>query len=117
MTHLSSEFQHTNAARLLLAYYGYDSLSYFALHEKKKYFFSSTGKSFLSYTVLKKVALVSGNPVGPEGDMHTLLKEFSYFVKGAKLTTCFVGIPESFSKFLYIRNHKILHVGDEAIVS
>src|SRR5258708_38086994 len=48
---------------------------------------------------------------------RSLFEEFHYFVKGAKLTTCFVGIQGKFSLFLDALNHKILHVGDEAVIS
>src|SRR5476651_2522188 len=81
-----------NAVQLLLENYGKDSLSYFALHEKKLFFFSSTGQSFLSYTVERKIALVSGDPIGPVTDIPRLLKEFSYFIKGASLTSCFLAV-------------------------
>ncbi|HET9946852.1 MAG TPA: DUF2156 domain-containing protein [Patescibacteria group bacterium] len=106
-----------NAAKLLLEYYGYDSLSYFALHEKKKYFFSSTGKSFLSYAIINKVALVSGDPVGPAADIKLLLTEFNFLVKGANLSSCFVGVHEKSLPFLRSLNHKVIHAGDEAIIS
>lgn len=106
----------TNAARLLLEFYGHDSLSYFALHEKKKYFFSSTGSSFLSYTVWHKIALVSGDPIGPKSDIPNLVKEFSYFTKGAKLTTCFIGIHANSLEYIKTLNFKILHAGEEAVL-
>ena len=106
-----------DAARLLLEYYGYDSLSYFVLNQKKRYFFSSSGVSFLSYAILGQIALVSGDPVGPIDDIPMLLKEFTYFVKGAKLSTCFIGVHEKSLEYLKAFNHKIIHAGDEAIVS
>ncbi len=103
-----------NAARLLLEKYGVDSLSYFSLHEKKKFFFSSTGKSFLAYTVEGKVALVSGDPIGPPEDISPLLKEFHYFTKGAKYSSCFVGITQSMLPRLMQQGHKTLPIGNEA---
>lgn len=112
----SAQGKNDNAARLLLEYYGYDSLSYFTLHHKKKFFFSSSGKSFLSYIILNKVALVSGDPIGPETDIHILLREFNYFVKGAKLSTCFVGVHEKSFIFLRSIKHQFVHVGEEAII-
>lgn len=117
MTQNHSITNNVNAAKLLLEHYGYDSLSYFALHAKKKYFFSSTGNSFLSYVIRGKVALVSGDPIGPDYDIPILLKEFTYFVKGARMTTCFVGLREKSLPFLKVLHHKVLHVGDEAVIS
>ncbi len=106
----------TNAARILLESYGYDSLSYFSLHEKKKFYFSSTGMSFLSYIVLGKVALVSGDPIGPKEDIPILLNEFMYFIKGASLTGCFVGLHENTLPFIDSLKYNKIHIGDEAIL-
>ena len=106
-----------NAAQLLLENYGKDSLSYFTLHEKKLFFFSSTGQSFLSYTVERKIALVSGDPIGPVTDIHLLLKEFNYFIKGAGLKSCFLAINYDTLQNLSAIGHKHLHIGKEAIIT
>lgn len=107
----------TKAARLLLANYGIDSLSYFSLNDKKKFFFSSTGESFLSYIIRGKVALVSGDPIGPPEDIATLLEEFAYFAKGAKLMICFLGVSKEALPDLQRKGHKTLHIGNEAIIA
>lgn len=105
-----------NAAQVLLESYGKDSLSYFALHEKKHFFFSSTGQSFLSYTVFGRIALVSGDPIGPVSEIPLLLKEFSYFVKGAKLSSCFLAVNHQTLQSLSQMGHKHVHIGKEAII-
>lgn len=105
-----------NAAQVLLESYGKDSLSYFALHEKKHFFFSSSGQSFLSYTVYGRIALVSGDPVGPVSEIPLLLKEFSYFVKGAKLSSCFLAVNHETVQSLSQMGHKHLQIGKEAII-
>lgn len=105
-----------NAAQVLLENYGKDSLSYFALHEKKHFFFSSTGQSVLSYTVKGRIALVSSDPIGPKEDILLLLKEFSYFIKGAKLSSCFLAVNQETLQNLLEMGHKHLHIGKEAIV-
>lgn len=106
-----------NAAQLLLEIYGKDSLSYFALHERKLFFFSSTGQSFLPYTVEGKIALVTGDPIGPASDISSLLKEFNYFVKGAGLTSCFLAVNYEILQNLSEIGHKYLHIGKEAIIT
>lgn len=106
-----------NAAQMLLESYGKDSLSYFALHEKKLFYFSSTGQSFLSYTVKGKIALVSGDPVGPIHDIPLLLREFNYFVKGSNLISCFLAVNSETVENLVEMGHKHLHIGKEAIIS
>ncbi len=106
-----------NAAQILLGRYGKDSLSYFALHDKKYFFFSSTGQSFLSYAVKGKIALVSGDPVGPVTEIPNLLKEFSYFIKGAGLSSCFLAVSHETLQNLVEIGHKHVHIGKEAIIN
>lgn len=105
-----------NAARLLLEYYGHDSLSYFSLHKRKRFFFSSSGKSFLAYTIRWRVAIVSSDPIGPKDDIPLLLEEFKYFTRGAHLTSCFVGIHPETIPFLSLIGHKKIHIGEEAVL-
>ena len=60
-------------ARELVARYGCDTLSYFALRRDKSYFFSPDRRSFVAYTVLGGAALVSGDPVGDAAEFGALL--------------------------------------------
>jgi len=106
-----------NAAQALLESYGKDSLSYFALHDKKLFFFSSTGQSFLSYTIRGKIAIVSGDPIGPAHETSLLLKEFDYFVKGAKLRSCFLAVNYETLQNLLEIGHEHLHIGKEAVIN
>ncbi|HWY80085.1 MAG TPA: phosphatidylglycerol lysyltransferase domain-containing protein [Candidatus Sulfotelmatobacter sp.] len=106
-----------NAAQLLMENYGKDTLSYFALHEKKKFFFSSTGHSFLSYTIRGKIALVSGDPIGPITEISLLLKEFEYFIRGANLSSCFLVVNKETLQNLVELGHRQFHIGSEAIIT
>lgn len=114
--HPDNSVKNKNAAQLLLENYGKDSLSYFALHEKKHFFFSSTGQSFLSYAIKGRIALVSSDPIGSKEEIPLLLKEFSFFVKGAKLSSCFLAVNQETLQNLLEMGHKHLHIGKEAIV-
>jgi len=105
-----------NVAQQLLKQYGIDSLSYFALNKRKRFFFSSTGNSFLSYTIRHKTAIVSGDPVGPASEIPLLLKEFTYFVKGANLTTCFVAVNKHVLNQMTKLGYQNVHIGNEAIL-
>ncbi len=105
-----------SAVRILLKKYGYDSLSYFSLQDNRKYFFSSTGRSFLSYRIWKNVALVSADPIGPIEETEKLLKEFIYFTKGANLKTCFIGLHANNRLILKKLHYKTVKVGEEAIM-
>lgn len=114
---MTKAVRNINAAQLLLENYGKDSLSYFALHDKKLFFFSSTGQSFLSYTIIERIALVSGDPIGPVNDIPLLLKEFKYFVKGANLTSCFLAVNHETLQNLLELGHEHLHIGKEALIT
>lgn len=105
-----------SAVRVLLKKYGYDSLSYFSLQDNRKYFFSSSGRSFLSYKIWKNVALISADPIGPIEETEKLLKEFIYFTKGAKLKTCFIGLAARNRMIVKKLQFKTVKVGEEAIM-
>lgn len=100
-----------------LARYGTDSLSYFCLQEGRKYFFSSSGNSFLSYKLIGKVALVGANPVGPSEETPLLLQEFLYFIKGASFIPCFIGLSSTTSLQLKSFGFKVHSIGEEASIS
>lgn len=63
----------------LAHYYGKSSISYFALGEDKSYFFSTSGKSVISYVLEGNVAVVAGDPIGPEEEMCPVLEQFFAF--------------------------------------
>ncbi len=63
--------------RGLVERYGDDSLAFFALRRDKSWFFSPSRRSFLAYRVVGGVALMSGDPVGDENELESLVEEFA----------------------------------------
>src|SRR5260370_37184269 len=59
--------------------YGKNSICYFALSEEKAYFFSASRKTIISYVLEGDVAVVAGDPIGPESELVDALKEFIEF--------------------------------------
>lgn len=57
------------AVSALVHRYGNSTISYFALGEERSYFFSMSGKSVISYVLEGNVAVVAGDPIGPEEEM------------------------------------------------
>lgn len=114
---MKKTFKNIHAAQTLLENYGKDSLSYFALHEKKLFFFSSTGQSFLSYIVKGSIVMVTGDPIGSVEEIPLLLKEFNSFIKCAKLSSCFLAVNQETLRNLVEIGHKHLHMGNEAIIT
>lgn len=102
--------------REILQEYGGDTLSYFHLQDRRKYFFSPSGKAFLSYGVWNKVAIVASDPVGPEEEIALLLTSFIQYAGNWKLKPIFVGLSFKYLTFLNSLNLKILKLGEEAVI-
>jgi phosphatidylglycerol lysyltransferase len=67
-------------ARKIVEQYGTRSMAHFTLlGTDKSYFWSSTGASFLAYRLSFGVALVLGDPIGPEEELEPLLLAFSAY--------------------------------------
>src|SRR5262249_43610104 len=62
-------------ASTLVEAYGRDSLSFFPLRRDKSYLFSPSRRAFLAYRVVAGTVLVSGDPVGDDGELDALLDE------------------------------------------
>jgi lysyl-tRNA synthetase class 2 len=71
------------AAQALVDAHGHDSLSFFALRRDKSYLFSPSGGAFLAYRVVAGSALVSGDPVGDEGEFDALFGEMARIARAS----------------------------------
>jgi len=69
--------------------HGTNSISYFALDSDKSYFFSTSGRSVISYVLEGSTAVVAGDPIGPEDEMHLILKQFTAFCQEQDWTIVF----------------------------
>ena len=63
----------------LVSTWGADTLAPFVLRADKSYFFGKDRCSFLAYRVVGCVAIVSGDPIGPEADLDELIASFVAF--------------------------------------
>ena len=70
------------AVRAIVDAHGRDSLAFFALRRDKSYLFSPSGRAFLAYRVVAGSALVSGDPVGDEGEFDALLGQMTRVARG-----------------------------------
>lgn len=101
---------------LLLKNYGEDTLSYFHLQDERKYFFSPSGKSFLSYKILNRVAIVAADPVGESSELQLLLKSFLQYTSIWKLIPCFIGISNTYVSILQENGLRSTKIGEEALL-
>jgi lysyl-tRNA synthetase, class II len=103
-------------ARDLVATYGRDSLSFFALRRDKSFFFSPTRRAFLAYRVVSGAALVSGDPVGDDREFDALLAEFRRVVHSRGWRLAILGAsPESVERYQRL-GLRAIPIGNEAVL-
>ncbi len=101
----------------LLKIYGEDTLSYFHLQEDRNYFFSPSGKSFLSFKTLNGVAIVASDPVGEVSEFSTLISSFLAYTRSWKIKPCFISLSSNYLKILQTHGFKTSKIGEEAIIN
>ncbi len=109
--------QEKEQATMLTRLYGTNSISYFALDVDKTYFFSSTGKTVLSYVLEGNVAVVAGDPIGPEEEMLSAMKEFLAFCQEQDWTTVFWQVRDTLLDLYRTSGLHVLKIGEDAIIS
>lgn len=102
--------------REIVERYGMDTLSYFALQDGRRYFFDPSGEALLSYRIQGTVALVGGDPIGPQHRIRELVTSFIEFAEAYGLEPCFLGVAQSSVPFFNSLNMRTLKIGEEALV-
>ena len=103
-------------ARELTPRYGKNPISYGALSENRSYFFSSSKQSMLSYALPGSTAVVTGDTIGPDREMVTVLHEFLAFCDQLDWTNVFWQVRAERRKKLIrqLERQKLgAHHGDE----
>jgi lysyl-tRNA synthetase class 2 len=103
-------------ARALVEAYGSDSLSFFALRRDKSYLFSPSRRAFLAYRVVAGTALVSGDPVGDEGEIDELLAELRRVVRAHGWRLAVVGASGEHLDRYRALGLKPVAMGEEAVL-
>jgi lysyl-tRNA synthetase class 2 len=104
------------AARELVRRHGYDTLAYFKLRRDQHYLFSPDRSAFLGYRVEAGVLLVSGDPVGPEAAIPSLLRELSLFAEARGLRLAALGAGDRLRPLWEQLGLRSMYLGDEAVV-
>jgi lysylphosphatidylglycerol synthetase-like protein (DUF2156 family) len=91
-------------------------LAYFALRPDKSFFFSSDGEAFVAYTYLGGYALASGDPIGAEGSLDSVLDEFMAFCRQRSWRVAFLAARSDEMPRYAARGMRSFYLGDEAIV-
>ncbi|MES1246272.1 MAG: phosphatidylglycerol lysyltransferase domain-containing protein [Actinomycetota bacterium] len=100
----------------IVAAWGHDTLAPFALRADKSYFFADDEGAFLAYRVVGGVAIVAGDPIGPEEACIRLLDDFRAFAhdRGWRLAILGAG-GERLQAYRSLGLRAVYH-GDEAVV-
>jgi lysyl-tRNA synthetase class 2 len=113
---LSQESRERERAHALVARFGLDTLAPFALRGDKSYFFTEDERAFLAYKVVAGVAVVSGDPVGPDDAIAPLLSHFLTFVRERDWRVAVLGAGERYLELYRRAGLHALYHGEEAVV-
>lgn len=103
-------------ARRLVELHGRDTLSFFKLRTDHLYFFSRDERAFLAYQIEGGVLLLSGDPVGPQDALPSLMREICAFAEVRGLKVGAVGAGEEFAALAAQAGLNSFYIGDEAVV-
>jgi phosphatidylglycerol lysyltransferase len=109
--------QERQTAATLTRLYGKNSISYFALSPDKSYFFSASGKSVISYVLEGRVAVVAGDPIGPEEEMLATIQQFLAFCSEQDWTTVFWQVRDTTVDLYRNAGLHLLKIGEDAIIA
>ena len=97
--------------------YGKNSISYWALSENRSYFFSSSQQSMISYVLQGSTAVVTGDPIGPDHEMTTILHEFLGFCDQQDWTVVFWQTCAEQNSLYRHEGLHLLKIGEDAIIA
>src|SRR5260370_40663858 len=97
--------------------YGKNSICYFALSEEKAYFFSASRKTIISYVLEGDVAVVAGDPIGPESELVDALKEFIEFCDQQDWTIVLWQVRNDLADVYRSVGLHLLKIGEDAVIN
>lgn len=95
--------------------YSDNPISYVAIEEDKKYFFSNSVDGAIAYVIAGGVAVCAGDPICKEEDAAIFLVEFVTFCRQNDLDICFCQTTEKYLNYYKSLNFGILKYGEEAM--
>jgi lysyl-tRNA synthetase, class II len=101
-------------AATIVRRWGADTLAPFALRNDKDWFVA--GETLLAYRVVRGVALVSGEPIGPPDADRAALESFLSFARSRGWRTAILGASERLASTYRNLGLVPLYHGDEAII-
>ena len=109
--------QERQTAFALTRSYGTNSISYFALETGKAFFFSDSKKSFISYVLEGNVAVVAGDPIGPEEEMQQIMLQFISFCSQQDWSIVFWQVRDTYRELYREAGMHLLKIGEDCVVN
>lgn len=109
--------QEQEAAFALTRTYGTNTISYFALEVGKSFFFSASGKSYISYVLEGDVAVVAGDPIGPEEEMLPVISQFMSYCHKQDWTTVFWQVRDLYTELYRQAGMHLLKIGEDPVIN
>jgi lysyl-tRNA synthetase, class II len=113
---LAQEARERELVRSLVASWGADTLAPFVLRADKSYFFSENERAFVAYRVVRGVAIVSGDPIGPPDEFDDLVQRFVRFARARDWRVAILGASERLLDVYASYGLHALYHGDEAVL-
>ena len=104
------------AASELVREHGADTLSFFKLRADKQYLFNQERTAFVGYRIESGVLMISGDPVGEQEAVETLLPMVVRFAGERALKLAALGVSRESRALFEQAGLRALYMGDEAIV-
>ncbi|MBA2287394.1 MAG: DUF2156 domain-containing protein [Ktedonobacteraceae bacterium] len=96
--------------------YGKLATTHFALGKDKSYFWSETGQTLMTYRVVNGVALVLGDPIGPEEEHRPLIGAFVTYCRRQDWSVAWYQVSERMRQLGQEQGLHSFKVGEEAII-
>lgn len=103
-------------AREILQRCGISTLAYMTTWEGNSYWFSADGGSYVAYRVEGGVAITTGDPVGPAGDLERTVDEFIAFCHDHSWTPCLYSTTEATKRATDRLGWPSLQVAEETVL-
>ena len=100
----------------LVSRFGSNSISYFALGEEKSPFFSHSGMAIISYVLKGNVALVAGDPIGPEEQLPAVTEQFLEVCRQQDWIPAFWQVREECAELYRSCGLHLLKIGEDAVI-
>lgn len=103
-------------AKEIVEQYGKSSLARFTLFDDKTYYFSPSGKSFISYVAKGRGAIALGDPIGPLEERQEVIVGFQLFCeKNDWYPAFYQTLPDDLDIYKSL-GYRTVQIGEEAIV-